>query len=93
METALYMLGALFLIAMGVFLEHYLGPWPKLDTGELCAAFDLIDIECDYDYERIHAMREELWSWMTDRAAGEEHLSKALQHIIKTVQEINMLNQ
>lgn len=70
-------------------MEHYLGPQPKLDTEELFQAFDLIDVQCEWEYTRVRAMRQELWLWMHNPKAQERYLCQDLQHVIKTVKAVD----
>ena len=87
--AALVLLGALFLIAIGVFGDHYLGPKPKMGTDEVFVAIRMIDEHCKYDYEKIYAMREELVNWINNPAANKDDLSNELQSIIDRAENIN----
>ncbi len=77
------------LIAVGIFLEHYLGPKPKLDTDELFMAMDLIDAEFEGEedrYNSVRNMRDELHTWM--EAKGPCEVSRELYMIIERVRDV-----
>jgi len=87
--AALVLLGVLFLIAIGVFGEYYLGPKPKMSIDDVFVAIRMIDEHCQYDYVKIAAMREELANWMNNPASNKDYLSKELQSIIDRAENVN----
>ena len=84
-QVILYALGVLFCIASGVFLEHYLGPQPKLTNDEIFQCIDLIDDECRDDETdfRIAILRNELNCWL--ECPNLHAVTKELNEIIEKV--------
>lgn len=71
--------------AMGIFLEHFLGPKPKLSNDELMDAADRIVGVFGRDYNKCRAVMGELQVWMEADDLEMGHLSSELHAIIEGV--------